>query len=120
MINVIVTGSRDLDEKHLVHACLDGIVREFGGIRTLVEGGCPTGADQFARTWSGFGSRATYHAQWDHYGKSAGPRRNREMLEAYPDALVLAFPSGASPGTRNCIKQALALGHTVRIFECDP
>lgn len=121
MIDVIVTGSRNLVEELFVHSKLDEIEREFEEIGSLVEGGCPTGADRFARSWLGMPvARCTFAADWNTYGKSAGPRRNREMLELFPDALVLAFPSGASPGTRNCIKQALALGHTVRIFECDP
>lgn len=120
MINVIVTGSRNLDAWLFVHTILDEVAKEFGGIDKLVEGGA-RGADKWARTWPGTPKqRHTIDAQWGTYGKSAGHRRNREMLDLFPDALVLAFPSGASPGTRNCIKQALALGHTVRIFECDP
>ena len=42
-------------------------------------------------------------AQWEHHGRSAGHRRNRDMLAwSVPDGVLLAFPRGG-PGTRNCI-----------------
>jgi hypothetical protein len=45
-----------------------------------------------------------YKAKWDKYGKSAGPIRNKKMLDEGKPDLVFAFPGG--PGTNNMIKQA--------------
>lgn len=46
-------------------------------------------------------------AEWDRYGKAAGPIRNRKMLDMEPD-VVLAFHSDLkkSKGTKDCVKEA--------------
>lgn len=49
-----------------------------------------------------------YPADWDRYGKSAGPIRNREMVDK-GDALLLIW-NGKSPGSRNVLSQALKAG----------
>lgn len=43
-------------------------------------------------------------AEWDKYGRSAGPRRNQKMVNMRPDVCV-AFP-GTGCGTRDCMKRA--------------
>lgn len=49
------------------------------------------------------------------YCPSAGPRRNAAMVAKEPRAeWMLAFPHGASYGTRNCIRLAKAAGIPVR------
>jgi len=55
-------------------------------------------------------------AQWDKYGPSAGPRRNRVMLDMKPD-VVIAFPLPGSIGTWDCVNEAMRRGITVVI--CD-
>jgi hypothetical protein len=45
-------------------------------------------------------------ADWDKYGKLAGPIRNREMLEQNNPELVVAFPGGN--GTADMVRQAAA------------
>lgn len=51
-----------------------------------------------------------YPADWNTYGKRAGPIRNRQMLvEGKPD-LVVAFLSPDSRGTKNMIEQAKKAG----------
>ena len=52
----------------------------------------------------------TFKADWDEYGKAAGPIRNKEMLSHGPGILI-AFPGGR--GTENCVKQAKELGLVV-------
>jgi len=46
------------------------------------------------------------------HGRAAGPIRNRQMLEEFRPAIVLAFPGGA--GTANCVKTARELGILVK------
>lgn len=60
-------------------------------------------------------------AEWEKHGRSAGPIRNREMLDLKPD-LVLAFatPSLArSTGTRDCVTEARKRGIPVRLIEAN-
>ena len=59
-----------------------------------------------------------YPAQWEQFGRAAGPIRNKWMLDAGPD-LVLAFHSDIrqSKGTANMIAIAKKAGVEVRLFE---
>ncbi len=116
MISVIVTGARTLADPKRVHDALDAVAEEWGGILWLVDGGCPTGADAFARSWKGAPKhRRTMPADWSKGGRG-GPMRNRAMLNAYPDALVLAFPVVGSRGTVDCIRQAQKRHRLVRVI----
>lgn len=56
-------------------------------------------------------------ADWEKYGKAAGPIRNRQMAEyaAETKGYLVAFPVGSSPGTRNMIETARKFGLTVYI-----
>lgn len=56
-----------------------------------------------------------FPADWDRWGKAAGPKRNLEMAK-YADAL-LAFPVGASRGTRHMISAAEGEGLDVTVIE---
>ena len=52
-----------------------------------------------------------FPAQWDKYGRAAGPIRNRKMLDQQPQ-LVVAFHNDIehSKGTADCIKEAKRRG----------
>lgn len=71
--------------------------------------GSREGADRLALEWAYTHSidMKIHHADWDTYKKAAGPIRNREMLEeAGPNAVVVCFWNGTSPGTKDLINQA--------------
>ena len=57
---------------------------------------------------------ASYPADWDKYGKSAGYRRN-ELMADNADALI-AFWDGASKGTKHMIDIATHKGLKVKVF----
>lgn len=99
---VIVTGGRDYDDFAMIADVLDALNPDL-----IVQGGA-SGADMLAYSYATAREIwvAEYPAEWDKYGKSAGPKRNIQMLEAYPDAIVVAFPGGK--GTANCVKEAVA------------
>ncbi len=107
MIDLIVTGGRDF----LDYECVKRTLNLFD-IGILIQGEA-AGADALAKRY------AIEHnievisvpAQWIKHGKAAGPIRNREMLEKYPNAIVVAFPGGA--GTANCKTEALHRHHLV-------
>ena len=78
--------------------------------------GAARGADQLAGEQAqqrGIPCRA-FPAQWNRYGKSAGYRRNEQMLnEGNPD-LVVAFPGEV--GTTPMLRTAKQWGFTVKMI----
>lgn len=117
-MKVIVTGSREWPHAWAVKQALDlsaEVARIKGEPLTVVHGRCPTGADAIAQQWVDHFALASlvrvtarqYPADWRRFGPSAGPRRNRQMVDENLDAsYVLAFPLGASRGTRGCMAYA--------------
>jgi hypothetical protein len=71
--------------------------------------GAASGADAMAGRWAGANgvSVTTFPADWNRYGRSAGPRRNQAMVDSEPD-LVVAFPGGR--GTADMVRRAEAAG----------
>lgn len=115
-MKVLVTGGRDYADRTRVFAELNKLLR-LHGLFTVVHGDCETGADSFAHAWveasksigRDIGERR-FPADWYPMGrldKSAGPRRNQEMVEFGAD-LCLAFPGGR--GTADCVRRARKAG----------
>jgi hypothetical protein len=124
MIRILVTGSRHWTDETRIRHSLTALVRRYcrigltdsmqGALNgldvTIVHGAAP-GADSIAT------AVATAHlwtvephpADWARHGRSAGPRRNREMVELGAD-VCLGFPIGASVGTRGCLEMARTAG----------
>jgi SLOG family YspA-like protein len=118
MKTAIVTGSRDWTDNKAVYDAL-----EASGCDHVVQGGCPTGADMWARDWAKYKDLPclTVCANWNKHGKAAGPIRNRHMMELYgkgdPDAVVLAFRKNNSRGTTSAINIAEEFGIKTYIVE---
>lgn len=113
---IVVTGGREFNDIDRVREDL----RIVDPVR-VAQGGA-RGADQIARDawWSLTGCiprlpastedrSVTYLADWSKHGRSAGLRRNEEMLDAEKPDLVLAYPDPASRGTWHCIKAAIRM-----------
>ena len=88
--------------------------------RDTIMHGAARGADSLAGQYAkahGFPVKV-FPAQWDTYGRSAGPIRNKQMLDENPD-LVLAFhPNIAkSKGTGHMVRIARAKGTPVEVFD---
>lgn len=86
----------------------------------VVHGDCPTGADAMAEDFvlrsraflrsKGYDIRTEKHpADWNQYGRAAGPRRNKEMIALGAD-VCLAFNRGNSRGTSGTMKLAEEAG----------
>lgn len=102
---IIFCGGRDFRNRHLVGGTITDLITEFGDF-ICVQGGAD-GADQLVREFAIAAGIPCLNvpANWQRYGKSAGPRRNRQMLEICREPLVVvAFPGGR--GTRNMVAQA--------------
>ena len=106
-MKVLVCGGRNYRDRDRVFQVLDSIEA-----LVVIHGGA-RGADQLAGAWAKERqvSCNTYSAQWDRYGKSAGFRRNEQMLnEGNPD-LIIAFPGGN--GTAHMMRIARQRGYEV-------
>ena len=108
-MRVIVTGGRNYADERAVRSVLD-YLRDRTGHLTVIQGGAG-GADQLARQWGweqdGV-SVVTVPANWHKHGKSAGPIRNRTMLDQCSPDLVVAFPGGK--GTASMMRLAKSAG----------
>ena len=100
---VLVCGGRDFKGRKRVYDVLDKWHAEQA-FTHVIHGGAP-GADSIAGQWAALRGvqEVKCAANWQHFGNSAGPVRNRRMLELEPN-LVIAFPGGR--GTANMVKTA--------------
>lgn len=110
---VLVCGGRDYHDKEHVYAVLDGLM-ERDGIDAVIHGGA-TGADMLATLWAVERNVTgiAFPADWDKYGKAAGPIRNQEMLDKGSPDMLLAFPGGR--GTNDMMGRAERAGVPVTI-----
>jgi hypothetical protein len=102
-MKVLVCGGRHYDNWNGLLVQLDDLHGVYG-FTELIHGGA-AGADTLAAAWASLrGVRSKrFRAFWLKEGKSAGPRRNRRMLD-YGPGLVVAFPGGK--GTADMVAQA--------------
>ncbi|MDB5994585.1 MAG: 20, APCd gp20 [Pseudomonas sp.] len=108
---VIVCGGRDYQDWERVCVALDR-AHAKKAITLLVHGACMDrktgtllGADGLADTWARLRSVKTelHPANWEMWGKAAGPMRNKQMAEMGAHGCI-AFPGGS--GTASMIRQA--------------
>ena len=111
-------GGRDYDDWETMWRVFIDEGFFAGEAPTLVHGDA-RGADRMAEhIWSEVGEPVEAHpADWEKYGRAAGPKRNQEMLDSGVD-LVRAFPGGR--GTADMVKRARAAGKAVRVIEPSP
>jgi hypothetical protein len=120
-MRVLVCGGRNYENKEHVWSVLDEICNpegDFLPIRpvTIIHGGAE-GADLLADGWAvhNWVEIEEYLADWDTYGRAAGPIRNQRMLDEGKPDLVIAFPGGR--GTADMVRRARAAGMPVHEFE---
>lgn len=109
-MKVIIAGGRTITDYNLVLSAL----AESGFIPTEIVSGMASGVDTLAVQYATENNLPLqqFWAEWGFYGRSAGPRRNRQMAE-YADALI-AIWDGESRGTKNMIEEATKRG--LRVF----
>lgn len=92
---MLVCGGRDFNDAAMVEQVL-GAVHAQRPITCLIHGAA-RGADTLGKLWAlARGIEQTpYPADWNKHGKSAGPIRNRWMLNASHPEYVVAFPGGS-------------------------
>lgn len=118
-MRVMITGWRDFNDRELMRYVLSQLPKDA----VIIEGEA-RGADTIAREVAeelGL-TVEKYPADWNKYGRSAGPIRNREMLDADID-MVLAFHYDfrASRGTADAVRESLRRGKVVGYYGgCSP
>lgn len=133
-MRVLVCGDRNWTDRSIIYAILNGYswATDFddGKKLVLIEGGA-RGADRFAAMWASLGDEndepgqiehLAFPADWERYGKGAGPIRNQQMLtEGQPD-VVLAFHDNLaeSRGTADMVRRAKAAGVPVYVIGHGP
>jgi hypothetical protein len=110
-MRVLVCGGRDYRSIECVNATLDRLHALYG-IEVVIHGAA-SGADSYAGGWAERHAvgQHIFRADWKSYGKSAGPRRNAEMLRKGKPDLVVVF-LGAS-GTRDMFHKSTRVGVAV-------
>ena len=103
---IVVAGSRDYENYEEVKTYIEACIRELQKKNTLIflSGGC-RGVDMLGERYAkenGFPIER-YPANWKKYGKSAGPKRNLQMVRICDG--VICFWDGKSKGTDGHTKQ---------------
>lgn len=113
-MRVLVCGDRNWTDAVLMQDRLSQL--PVGTV--IVHGDC-RGADRIAGNVAEFLGMEVekYPAEWNKYGKSAGPIRNREMLDTQPN-MVIAFHDdlAKSKGTKDCVTEARKRNITVEVI----
>ena len=120
VFRVIIAGSRHYaDYSQLRDVCDNLLADKCQTHRIVIVSGGAQGADSLGENYArerGYALKR-YPAQWDKYGRAAGPIRNAEMARN-ADALVL-FWNGKSRGSLNMKEEAEKIGLPVRTIMID-
>lgn len=124
MTRIIIAGSREFNDYEKMLKALDELgVHLMNAINPIeiISGHAP-GADtlgeRFAKAYDY--TLKIFPAEWDKYGKAAGPIRNEQMAKYAAESdqgILVAFPIGESRGTRNMIKLAKQYGLEIEVIE---
>ena len=113
-MKVIVAGGRDFEDYAMLRVCLEFTLEPDDEIVSGCAAGADTLGEQYAKEY-GF-SVKRFPAEWDRYGKAAGPIRNRQMAE-YGDKLVAFLTENKlAGGTKDMIIEALKKGLEVHVY----
>jgi len=113
-MKVLICGSRDWNDYWAIYDVISRLDRSS----VIIHGAAP-GADTIAGMIGktlGFNVIAV-PAEWNKYGRAAGPIRNKKMLNMQP-SLVLAFHEDIknSKGTKNMVEIAKKKGVEVKEY----
>ena len=113
---VVIAGCRDYNNyeeaKIFIDYCISDIRKDYTVI--IVSGGAQ-GADALGERYARENNFKIerYIAEWDKYGKSAGPKRNKKMAEI--SDFVICFWDEKSRGTKSMIEYSKKCDKPIKI-----
>jgi len=117
-MKLLVCGDRNWTDLPLIYNIISTL-HESEKITTIIHGAC-RGADLMAAACAKELNipEQPFPAEWDKFGRSADPKRNREMLTKGKPDLVIAFHENLeeSKGTKNMISLAEKAGIAYHIY----
>jgi ABC-type sugar transport system substrate-binding protein len=119
-VRVIVTGSRSWRCAALARRVIARLIARHGKVALVI--GDADGVDRvFAETARASGCEVcVFGADWEKFGKRAGPLRNQEMVTDGADFCIAVHKSLArSRGTKDCVQRAMAAGIPVWLIDSD-
>lgn len=115
---VVIAGCRNYNNydeaKRYIDFYLSNICKKN---KIIIVSGGASGADAIGEQYAkenGFAVEK-YLADWKTFGKSAGPRRNKQMAKV--SDFVICFWDGVSKGTKSMIEYAKECNKPVRIIK---
>ena len=111
MLGVIVCGGRHFDRYDIIEKVLNEVLSTCDDKEIEIVSGHCEGADALGECYAVEHEvkLKIFPADWKKYGRSAGPIRNKQMIDyiiKLDKKLVVAFVSENSRGTKNTIKLA--------------
>lgn len=108
---ILVAGGRDFDDYDRVKADLDKHNPD------VIVSGMANGADKLGVRYANeYGVQLReFPAQWEKYGKSAGYKRNQQMLDEGKPNLVLVYWDGISKGAKHMLDMSQRAGVKVQL-----
>lgn len=103
MFNVLIAGGRNFNNYELLKKKCDYYLSNLDTDDIVIISGHARGADTLGEKYANEkGYELDLHpADWDKYGKSAGYKRNKEMVDIASAAIF--FWDGKSKGTKHAI-----------------
>ena len=117
-MKVIIAGTRTITDKAILAEALMACPKDI--VITEVVSGCANGVDTLGELFAAEFNIPVkkFPAEWDAFGKAAGPRRNEQMAR-YADALIAVW-DGQSRGTLDMIAKAKVRGLKVYVHQVAP
>ena len=114
-MRVAIIGSRSFTDYELFKLKCDTILSSADSI-TIISGGAK-GTDRLTERYAAEKHIPIliYKANWDLHGRSAGMKRNNQMLNDCTH--VIAFWDSHSPGTLHMINQSRTSGKKIRVIK---
>lgn len=114
-----IVGSRDFTDYRVFCRFVQQALEKWQSVPQKIISGGARGADTLAKKWATErGIPIVEHfPEWDNLGLSAGPVRNRKIVEEATH--MIAFPSRTGKGTQNSMELAHKKGIPVKSLYVD-
>lgn len=121
-LRIIIFGGRHFNDRDNLYRHCDYLIKKWALASinkptiTILNGACGSGADWWAQKYAKLRGYHVekYPADWQSFGRSAGPLRNKQMAELATHAI--GFWDGKSRGTESMIDEAKRCNLTLEVI----